>query len=189
MLKGNANAAVAVVNVVVERFDVAKRYAFARCSNPFEAARFGIIGSLLCRRGVFRRALVLADVDEVVANILPVDAQFAVFVPEEKGDFLGFAIRVFVIVQKMLAANIDTTIVLVSEFAGLILKSADTVFTILIKRKSKLRTAINLYLALIVTKNQVATGRQPIHFELPHKGFAMPDTAFDVAAAARAAGS
>lgn len=49
VLKGNANAAVAVVNVVVERFDVAKRYAFARCSNPFEAARFGIIGSLLCR--------------------------------------------------------------------------------------------------------------------------------------------
>ena len=133
---------------------------------------------LLCGRGGFACTLVLADVDDVVADVLPVNAGFAVLATEEKGNFFGLAV-VVVVVEEALAADVDAPVALVFELARAFTVAADAVFAVVVKREGEFHATVRLHRALVVTKGKVAAGGETVHLEGLHKFFAVVYAALD----------
>ena len=187
--KGKPCTVVSVVAVKQQRFYVVCGNTFARRGCPFEACCFGSFSVLLCGRGGFACTLVLADVDDVVADVLPVNAGFAVLATEEKGDFFGLAV-VVVGVEEALAADVDAAVTLVFELARACAIAADAVLAVVVEREGIFHAAVKLHRTLVVTKGEVAAGSEAIHLEGLHKFFAVINAALDgrCTAAARAAG-
>ena len=84
--KGYVRAEVFGLTVEEDGFDVFGLHALSRRRYPFEARGFGTVNGFLRGRWTLRSAAVCTDDDDVVGNILSVEAGFAV-VGEVEGEF------------------------------------------------------------------------------------------------------
>jgi len=84
--EGYVRAKVFGLTVEEEGFDVFVLHALSRRRYPFEARGFGTVNGFLRGRWTLRSAAVCTDDDDVVGNILSVEAGFVV-VGEVEGEF------------------------------------------------------------------------------------------------------